>query len=95
MYIFHFCEHPYCCSEGFPLFCRRHWADNFIDDDCCWCGGEIINMFANRRGEVFCSALHRAASNRALKRLLDKPINQIGGVTEIAQRIDNFPQGMK
>ena len=61
-----------------------------MSDDCAWCGGEIIGPFTNRRGEVFCSISHRTASNAALKRLLNKPVEQIGGVTEIAQRIDNL-----
>ena len=70
MYVFHFCEHSGCNSEGFPLFCRRHWADEFIGDDCSWCGGEIFEMFANRRDEIFCSKSHRSASNRALRELI-------------------------
>ena len=59
--------------------------------DCAWCGGEVIKPYPNKRGEVFCTRYHRTASNAALKRLLNKPVEQIHGVTEIAQRIERFP----
>lgn len=35
-------------------------------EECAWCGAEADHRYPNRRGEVFCSANHRRASNRAL-----------------------------
>ena len=37
--------------------------------DCQWCGVEVQpgDEFTTRRGELFCSSPHRAASNRALR----------------------------
>jgi hypothetical protein len=47
-------------------------GDGKSGDDCAWCGGEIFEPHPNKRGEVFCSKNHRTASNRALKRLLER-----------------------
>ena len=36
-------------------------------DECAWCGEEIHDddeMKINRRGEAFCTAAHRTASNK-------------------------------
>ena len=44
------------------------------NSDCAWCGGEVFKEYRNRRNEVFCSINHRTASNRALNRLLNKPV---------------------
>ena len=41
-----------------------------VDSECAWCGGEALDVFINKRLEVFCSPVHRTASNRALRRLL-------------------------
>lgn len=49
----------------------REMALNCALRECAWCGGEIGKVYANRRGEQFCSANHRTASNRALNRLID------------------------
>jgi len=42
--------------------------------DCAWCGApcDQPRPYLNQRGEVFCSPSHRAASNRALARLLGR-----------------------
>ncbi len=40
--------------------------------DCAWCGGECEDEHRNRGGEIFCSKNHRSASNRALKRFVDR-----------------------
>lgn len=45
---------------------------------CEWCGGEIepgASIYRSRRGEVFCSKAHRAASSAAVRRLLYKPVS--------------------
>jgi hypothetical protein len=42
--------------------------------DCAWCGApcDQPRPYLNKQGEVFCSSSHRAASNRALARLLGR-----------------------
>lgn len=70
-----FCRHPRGCSAegvGRGGFCRRHWAWAAVGSDCAWCGGEIETPHGNQAGEVFCSASHRSASNRARDRFLAK-----------------------
>ena len=54
-----------------PL-CRA--SDLHGEVECSWCGGvcDQPRPFLNRAGEVFCSPSHRSASNRALKRFLER-----------------------
>ena len=63
--------------------------------DCAWCGGEVFQRFPNRRGEVFCSAYHRRASNEALKafRVATNPLNCncYRSVTENRKECDSGP----
>lgn len=49
------------------------------DHECAWCGADRpsenylhVRWWSNRDGELFCSPYHRAASNRALRRLTAK-----------------------
>ncbi len=49
---------------------RSQTHEDAVGADCAWCGGVIETPHLNRRGEAFCNAHHRTASNRALKNLM-------------------------
>jgi hypothetical protein len=67
-------------SGGVTAPCPKHgkWADScphFTDADCAWCGAALADepeRCMNRRDEAFCTPNHRTASNRALRRLIER-----------------------
>ena len=58
---------------------RRRNAAHEEAPDCAWCGApcDQPRPYLNQRGEVFCSPSHRAASNRALARLLGREVTKM------------------
>lgn len=62
-----------CTSDRGSVDCARCLrALEHVGRDCAWCGGEIERPSVNGRGEAFCSGAHRSASDRALRRLLNR-----------------------